>query len=118
MRIYVCLAAVAIFVLVAVGHLSPDGSGDTWAYAFAGHLSYPDLLAFPRTPFYGWFLRITGWHNSAITPAIQILLFVSAVGCFVRELGYQRFTLASQTGVAIACLFSTAFILDFEPAFA
>ena len=111
MRIYFCLAVGAILVLLSVGHFSPDGSGDTWAYALAGHLGYPDFLAYPRTPFYGWFLRAAGWHNATVAPAIQILLYIIALGLFVAELG-RRLTLASQTGVAIASLFSTALLLD------
>lgn len=112
MRIVCALGTLSLISLALAGRLVPNSGGDAGSYLLAGSLHYPQFLFFTRSPFYGWFVHVVGWHELAFMPLIQVLIFFGAVVLLVRELARIGMSLECQIAIAVSCLFSSAFFKD------
>jgi hypothetical protein len=106
------LTALSVVVLTLTERFAPTVMPDTPGYL--NIFGFPDMLAQPRTPLYGWLvatLDLGGTSHLAV-PTFQIATYVAAVWLLVARLRRYGLSPTAALSVGAALLFANAFLID------
>lgn len=91
-RVLLCAIAIAALLMAALGNFTPESLPDSGGYLDPP--GWPDFLAWPRTPFYGWVVQLLGGEVAFPgIPALQFLALSAAtitLSRAARDFGMSR----------------------------
>ena len=105
------MTALSVLILAAAGRFAPEITPDTGGYLAA--LDFPNPLAHPRAPFYGWLIAVLdfGRGRYIAVPAFQIATYFAAAWLFVAALRGYGLSRRATLSVGVALLFGNALLL-------
>ena len=106
------MTALSVAILALAGRFLPRVLPDTPNYLrIAG---FPEMLAVPRTPLYGWLVAALdlGGSSHVLVPAFQIATYLAAVWFLIVRLRRYGLSPAAGLSVAAALMFANAALLD------
>ena len=111
-KILAALTALSVAVLVVMGRFVPQLTPDTPLYLRI--VGFPDMLAEPRSPLYGWLVAALGLGSSGhvAVPAFQIATYLAAVWFLVAQLRRYGLSAPAALSVGAALLFANALLID------
>jgi hypothetical protein len=106
------MTALTVVILALAGEFAPRVLPDTAGYLHI--VGFPDMLAGPRTPLYGWIVAALdlGGGGHVAVPAFQIAAYLAAVWFLVSRLRRYGVSPAAALSVGAALLFSNAILID------
>jgi hypothetical protein len=106
------MTALSIVSLALAGRFVPRALPDTPGYLRI--TGFPEMLAEPRTPLYGWLVAALdlGGSGHVLVPAFQIVTYIAAVWFLVARLRRYGISPAAALSVAAALMFANAALLD------
>jgi len=106
------MTALSVALMALAGRFVPHDLPDTPGYLRI--VGFPDMLAEPRTPLYGWLVAALdlGGSSHFAVPAFQIATYVAAVWFLVTRLRRYGISSAAALSVGAALLFANALLFD------
>src|SRR5262249_6558906 len=98
-RILAGLTVLTVAILALAGRFAPTAIADTPLYLRI--VGFPDMLAEPRSPLYGWLVAALdlGGSSHRAVPAFQIAAYLAAVWLLVARL--RRYGLSAAAGLGV-----------------
>ncbi len=111
-KILSVLTALSVGILAATGRFAPQIMPDTRGYLDI--VGFPEMLAQPRTPLYGWLVALLDLGHGAYVamPAFHIATYVAAAWLMVAQLRRYGLSPAAALSVGAALLFANALLID------
>jgi hypothetical protein len=106
------ITALSVAILALAGRFVPRVLPDTPTYLRI--TGFPETLAGPRTPLYGWLVAALdlGGSSHLVVPAFQIATYLAAVWFLVARLRRYGISPVAALSVAAALMFANAALLD------
>ena len=106
------LTALSVVILALAGRFVPHPLPDTTGYLRI--TGFPDMLAQPRPPLYGWLVAALDLFGSShvAVPPFQIATYLAAVWFLVARLRRYGVSPAAALSVAAALMFANAALID------
>src|SRR5262249_16577459 len=106
------MTTLGVAALAAIGRFTPQMVPDTPGYLAI--LPFPDMLAAPRPPLYGWLVAALdlGRGSYTLIPAFNIATYLAAPWFLVAQLLRYGLSSAAALSVGAALVIANALLLD------